>query len=250
MSEVAVAVLAAPPPRPRWGIWATLGWFVAAYAALFVAVLAVMVVAHVTIAPDFHKTTTDWSTAVIGFPGAAAALAVALFAAHRSRQPVLDYLGLVMPRGRTWELLGIAALTVLMPILWFVVIAPLAGTRAPPNPVGYGFVPWQVVLIRLEVSVVTPIWEEIVYRGLLYRGIERSRLGAVGAVVVITIVFSLCHFRPSWFSVLFLMSTGLGFTLLRARSGSVLPSIAAHGLANAMPRQLLTAECWTESWGG
>jgi membrane protease YdiL (CAAX protease family) len=247
MSEGAV-VLAAP--RPRWGVWATLGWFLAAYAALFSVVLVVIAVARFTVAPDFYEPATDWSAAVIGIPSACAAIGLALFAASRSRQPVLDYLGLVMPRGRAWELIGIAALTVLLPILWFAVIAPHVGTRAPPNPLGYGFAPWQVVLIRLEVFVITPLWEEIVYRGLLYRGLERSRLGAVGAVVVTAIVFSLCHFRPSWFSVLYLMSTGLGFAVLRARSGSVLPSIAAHGLANAMPRPLLSAEFWTELWGG
>ena len=219
-----------------------------AYAALFLATLVVIAVARFTVAPDFYKTGTDWSTAVVGFPSGAAVIGLAVFAAWRSRQPVLDYLGLVMPRGRVLELLGIAVLTWTMPILWFAVIAPHYGHMARPTPLGDGFALWQVVLIRLEASVLTPAWEEIIFRGLLYRGVEKSRLGTAGAVVVTAIAFSLCHFRPSWFDVLYLTCNGIGFALLRARSGSVLPSMAVHGLVNAMPRSLVSAEWWASLW--
>src|SRR5262249_3035386 len=248
MSETAAAV--GPVPRPRWGIWASLGWVLAAYAALFLATLAIIAAARFTVAPDFYKTGTDWSVALVGIPSGAVVIGLALFAAWRSRQPAPDYLGLVMPRGRAWELLGIAALTWMMPILWFAVIAPQFGHMARPTPLGDGFAPWQVVLIRLEASVLTPAWEEIVFRGLLYRGIERSRLGTVGAVVVTAIAFALCHFRPSWFDVLYLTCNGIGFALLRARSGSVLPSMVVHGLVNAMPRSFVSADFWASLWGG
>src|SRR5262245_18763371 len=104
MSDSAVAVAAAP--RPRWGVWASLGWVLAAYAALFLVTLVAIAVARFTIAPDFYMTGTDWSVALVGFPSGAAVIGLALLAASRSGQPALDYLGLVMPRGRAWELLG------------------------------------------------------------------------------------------------------------------------------------------------
>ena len=62
------------------------------------------------------------------------------------------------------------------------------------------------------------------------------------------IAFALCHFRPSWFDVLYLTCNGIGFALLRARSGSVLPSMVVHGLVNAMPRSFVSADFWGSLW--
>jgi membrane protease YdiL (CAAX protease family) len=87
-----------------------------------------------------------------------------------------------------------------------------------------------VILLVLVVVVAAPIFEELFYRGLWLRSIER-RLGSTWAIVLSALVFALVHFEPYDFPALFGFGLILGW--LAVRSGRLGPGIWAHVAFNA-----------------
>ena len=78
--------------------------------------------------------------------------------------------------------------------------------------------------------VAAPIVEEIFYRGLLLRALER-RTGTTWAIVLSSFVFAISHFELLPFPALFLF--GAGAAVLAVRTGRLGPGIAAHFAYNA-----------------
>ena len=80
-----------------------------------------------------------------------------------------------------------------------------------------------------------PVIEEMVFRGFLYKAVERSN-GTLFAVLVTSVVFSLPHasqYGWHWQNLLLLTYVGLIFGTVRARTGSVVPSTLLHVGYNA-----------------
>jgi membrane protease YdiL (CAAX protease family) len=78
--------------------------------------------------------------------------------------------------------------------------------------------------------LLTPLFEEILFRGLLFFTL-RNRFGAWNSALMSSLFFSLVHFYslPG-----FLMTFWSGFVWAIAfeRTGSLLPGIAAHAIYN------------------
>ena len=86
------------------------------------------------------------------------------------------------------------------------------------------------VLLVLVVVVGAPIVEELVYRGLLQRSMA-TVAGAVPALVLTSIWFSLIHFSPVEYPGLFL--AGLVFGAGVVLTGRIGPAIVTHAAFNA-----------------
>jgi membrane protease YdiL (CAAX protease family) len=81
-----------------------------------------------------------------------------------------------------------------------------------------------------------PIVEECVYRGILYPAIERISSAKV-AVIVVTLLFALPHVPQYWPNIAVIASITLlsvVLTILRARTGRLLPCIAVHFVFNGI----------------
>ena len=89
--------------------------------------------------------------------------------------------------------------------------------------------PGEWVLLIVELAVLGPIFEEILFRGLLFGGL-RGSLGAWGAALVSAAVFGLTHIDPQGTFVL--VGMGLCFAFVYHKSGNLWSSIIAHGLWN------------------
>jgi uncharacterized protein len=89
--------------------------------------------------------------------------------------------------------------------------------------------PFGVAMLILIVGIGAPIFEEIFYRGLLLRSLER-RFGSVWAVVGSGLVFGLAHFQPLQAPALTLFGVVVG--ILTVRYGRLGPAIAAHVVFN------------------
>jgi membrane protease YdiL (CAAX protease family) len=85
--------------------------------------------------------------------------------------------------------------------------------------------PLGVVLLVLLVGVGAPIAEELFFRGLLYRSLEK-RWNEWTALVVSSVVFGLTHFQPLQFAGL--TAAGFVFGYLVKRSGRLGPAIVSH----------------------
>jgi len=88
-----------------------------------------------------------------------------------------------------------------------------------------------VVLLVLMVALVAPVVEEIFFRGLVLRSIER-RTGANWAIVVSAALFGAAHLEPLQFPALFVF--GLVAAVLTTRTGRLGPAIWAHVAFNSV----------------
>jgi membrane protease YdiL (CAAX protease family) len=80
--------------------------------------------------------------------------------------------------------------------------------------------------------VVAPVAEEMIFRGFLYRGWSSSRLGAWGAIVLVSLIFGLMHLQYTWLGMADCVVFGLICGWLRLRTGSLLVPILLHVLNN------------------
>jgi membrane protease YdiL (CAAX protease family) len=136
------------------------------------------------------------------------------------------------------------AVTAVMGALW----QALSGEAAPDNS---GFLPESVspgaaLLLFVAIAVVTPFAEELFFRGLLLRALEK-RFNTQIAVVVSALVFGLLHFAGvtsasdlsefvvhGMFVSIVITGYGLIFAFVVARTGRLAPSIIAHMLINGL----------------
>ncbi|MDZ7317194.1 MAG: CPBP family intramembrane metalloprotease [candidate division KSB1 bacterium] len=87
-------------------------------------------------------------------------------------------------------------------------------------------------------AVVAAAAEEMLFRGLLQRSLERFRDPA-SAIVSASVLFALVHFNP-WTSIqILLLGVALGYAAWK--SGSVIPSMILHGLNNLLSMLFVNA---------
>jgi membrane protease YdiL (CAAX protease family) len=125
----------------------------------------------------------------------------------------------------------------------------LADEKLKSHPIveilGGGQRDWTLVLqVFFLASVVAPIVEEIMFRGVLYRHLRdlSGRLGFVLSLLfsgtVASFIFAVIH-PQDVFAFPALMSLAYGFTLAREWRGSVVPGMFMHGLHNGLVMLLL-----------
>jgi membrane protease YdiL (CAAX protease family) len=103
---------------------------------------------------------------------------------------------------------------------------------------------WAVYLVAFMAIVTAPIVEEVIYRGILYSAFQRT-LGMGVAVAAVTLMFALVHvpqYYPSYSTISLLLLLSLILTMIRARTGNLLPCIVLHTVFNAMQSILLILE--------
>ncbi len=93
-----------------------------------------------------------------------------------------------------------------------------------------------------------PLVEEVVYRGVLYSGLQRA-VGAAWAVVVVVLLFALVHV-PQYITsagvifTILMLSTVL--TVIRARTGKLLPCFIIHLVFNGIQSFFIVASPYLE----
>jgi len=87
-------------------------------------------------------------------------------------------------------------------------------------------------LLWLALVIVAPLVEEIFFRGFLFKGIESSRMGPAGAVIITSLAWSVMHVQYDIYSIASLFLGGLLLGLARLKTHSIFPPIAMHILQN------------------
>jgi membrane protease YdiL (CAAX protease family) len=172
----------------RWGVWATFAWALAALGVLFMAVGAAKGVIFLINSPELNKLmgSRDGFLALTGIPGGLVVVGVLVLAAYLSRRPVAAYLGL-LPSRVNGDVIGTTIATLLVPTLMFTVVGASLGYEFDPPRQMVGPITWPVALLWIFTAIITPLYEELLFRGLLYRGLSESRLGVTGSVLVTAI---------------------------------------------------------------
>jgi membrane protease YdiL (CAAX protease family) len=81
-----------------------------------------------------------------------------------------------------------------------------------------------------------PVVEEVVYRGVLYSALRR-RLGEAASVIFVLAVFAAIHvpqYKQSWAALTTIVILSLVLTVVRARTGRLLPCVAIHLFFNGI----------------
>ncbi len=146
----------------------------------------------------------------------------------RRRQPG-RYLGLTYPQPRAFGLgllagLGFAAL--------FAAVRWLAtGDRLDPAWMdAYTSSGHNPTLLVLSMLVATPLFEECLLRGLLHRGLAASRLGATGAIAVISVFSMLIQSPDSVIAAFYALGLAVILGVIRQRTGTIVTGLAIRVL--------------------
>jgi membrane protease YdiL (CAAX protease family) len=89
-----------------------------------------------------------------------------------------------------------------------------------------------------------PLVEELVFRGLLYSALRRH-VGKAWAVAVVFLLFALIHvpqYLPSYGVIATILLLSFALTLLRARTGRLLPCFVVHLVFNGVQSVIIVAE--------
>ncbi|WP_274309950.1 CPBP family intramembrane glutamic endopeptidase [Solibacillus daqui] len=84
----------------------------------------------------------------------------------------------------------------------------------------------------ISAGIVSPIYEEIFYRGFIYRWI-RVRLGMKWGILLSSLIFTIAHF-PTLNAMPVNFITGVMFAWAYEKTGSVIPAMIIHGVFNTI----------------
>lgn len=88
-----------------------------------------------------------------------------------------------------------------------------------------------LAVFAIATTVIAPIFEEIFFRGFLFKGF-RQKYGWKIALILSALIFSLFHGQVATLLPTFLL--GALFAYMHQRTGSIIPSIIMHFLVNSV----------------
>lgn len=115
--------------------------------------------------------------------------------------------------------------------LLLLLLPQIDGTVATPSVL-------QFILQVISVCILTPIWEEIFFRGIVFRRLS-IRYKTTTATIISSIIFGLMHFGGS--SMLHAFLVGILFCYIYARTQNIWVPIILHGFGNFLSTLSLLA---------
>ncbi len=95
-----------------------------------------------------------------------------------------------------------------------------------------------IIIGIVSAGIVSPFYEEIFYRGFIYRWL-RARVSMSWAIVISSLIFTLAHF-PTMNAMPVNFISGVVFAWTYERTGSVVPGMIVHGVFNTIAVLLTT----------
>ena len=223
--------------EPTWGLGDAAAGLLAAF--VLGQVIAAVIVAAAGYAGAKQSALPLWLIAVTEIPLWIGFVGAPLYAARVKGNGVVADFGL---RIRALDVplgvaVGLAAQFVLAPLVSWPWVVALRRHMSDLNGVAKSLTdkahhsPGGVVLLVLVVAIAAPICEELFYRGLVLRALQR-RFGAGWAIIGSGLLFGATHFELLQFPALTAFGMVLG--LLAVRTGRLGPSICAHMAFNGV----------------
>lgn len=216
-----------PPHKPHWNAWQAL--FLLALVNLIEWPLGWL---HTTVNIDTGQGVGHFL--LVGFGEAVLYLTV-LVLAFVFWGYALSWLGLVSASGRSM-LAGVGCGVILFVGIGLLgnYLTKLLGTPPPQSfalAVQGSAHNWELVLLLFLGGVAAPLKEELIFRGMLYPPLRQAYGRGLG-IVLTSLFFALLHLDVVRFVPLFL--GGVVLAWLYERTGSLWPSIIAHGTWNTL----------------
>jgi membrane protease YdiL (CAAX protease family) len=226
---------------PGWGLWSTLAWSAGAAlvlvasqtagAVLYLAWRGSVAPAQPIAVDELQNNGAMLASAFLF--STPLLLAYLAFAVRLSRVSFREYMALKWPGWRDM-LTGVGALAAVIFVAG--TAATLTGQQTPDfmgdtyrTARDAGMLP----LFFFSFVVLAPVQEELIFRGFMFRGVQRA-LGPWIAIVLTAAVWAVVHPQYEWFYVAEIFLLGVAFGWLRARTGSALLTMLLHAGMNAM----------------
>lgn len=249
---IATPINVVPPPQKRiWGGWATAGFGAVVLTAFFTVQTAVIIIALlINGIPNLLQLSTTGSmdtTQMINklFPGnlgLVQSLAtiisgiigvwlIVVFVKLRGRAGVTEYLGLPKIKFKS-VLLSVGIVVVYLALSAAVNIWT---GKTESNQLMYDIYNTSVWLPLFWIAVVVfaPLFEEVMFRGFVFEGLRQSRIGAVWAIIIASLVWTLLHaFQYGLYELASVFIMGIVFGVVRLKTKSLWNAIIMHALVN------------------
>jgi membrane protease YdiL (CAAX protease family) len=87
-------------------------------------------------------------------------------------------------------------------------------------------------LFWVAAVLAAPLFEEVMFRGFLFRGFQASFLGTGGTIVLTALLWAAMHVQYNLYGMGLIAATGVLFGTARARTGSLVVPMALHATLN------------------
>jgi membrane protease YdiL (CAAX protease family) len=213
-----------------WGFWASIGFSITILLAYFL-IQSIVVVAFFIAGGIEHPESNGLLLALATILSAPLSmLLIVLFAKLRKDFPLRDYFGFRQAARAEWVrwLLLLCAFMAAFDVITYLLNRPIVPACMVEAYKTAYFPP----VLYVALLIMAPLFEELLFRGFLFEGIRHSRLGAVGAVALTALGWSVLHVQYDVYNIasIFLFAILLG--LARIRTGSVCVTIIMHGVNN------------------
>ena len=236
-----------PQPKP-WGFWTTIGFCCiigAAYIAANIIIAFAFIIQAVISNPHLDTSALSKKLESSGLfislstiLGAVAIISlVVLFAGIRKQIKIKEYLCLKNPglkQVAIWSL-ALVLFAFCSDVLTYFLSRPIVPEFMTDAYSNAGFVP----LLWFALIVAAPFSEEFLFRGFLFKGIEYSKLGSIGAILITAFLWSIIHLQYDLYGIASIFAGGLLVGIARLKTGSVYVPVVMHSLMNL----IATVEC-------
>ncbi len=89
-------------------------------------------------------------------------------------------------------------------------------------------------LVALAIVVGAPLFEELFFRGFLFKGFEKSFMKPAGAIVVTSALFASMHAQYDLYGIMTVFVTGLLLGAARFSTGSIFVPMILHASTNGL----------------
>jgi membrane protease YdiL (CAAX protease family) len=222
--------------QQAWGRWATLGFAVVAlFGSQAIALLALTwwYGVGITHMQDFGGDGVVVSEIIsVSVP---LQLVLLYLVAKRSGGSAADYFGLRLPR-RAELGFGVAATVALIiignAVIWLLGRNIVTQFQLDIYRTAAAAGALQLLFLWLAVVVVTPIGEETLFRGFLFRGWLRTPHDTWPVILITALLWALVHVQYDWYVIAQVFVFGVMLGWLRWATGSTILTMVLHALIN------------------
>ncbi|MDM5317204.1 CPBP family intramembrane metalloprotease [Fictibacillus sp. b24] len=135
---------------------------------------------------------------------------------------------------QSWKTIMIWTILLIIISIMIVVVMDLlsiGSSNSKTDSLKADLTPFTFMIGFLSASVVSPIYEEIFYRGFLYTWFRRY--GVWNAMILSSFIFMIVHI-PTYNTLPVNFASGLVFCWVYEKTGSIIASIIIHGIVNGI----------------
>ena len=89
-----------------------------------------------------------------------------------------------------------------------------------------------IPLFWFALVIGAPLFEEVFFRGFLFEGFSRSRLGIPGTVVLTTLIWTIIHIQYDVYELSLVFTLGIFLAIARVRTRSLYVCLTLHAVMN------------------